>query len=97
MALAAWLALGLGGASAYPDQRCADHIPPGFGSGSWTQGAGHWPPGLECHFLSSSGEASTYREGFDIVWVAVAITAVFASTLTLAFVWHREGIVHLPS
>ena len=99
LTLAAYLALGLGGASAYPDMRCADHLPPGFGAGSWTQGSGLWPPGLECRFRSSDGMESTYRDGFDVVWVAVAMTSAFAAAMGLAVVTvrYREGTVHFSS
>lgn len=99
LTLAAYLALGLGTASAYPDMRCSDHLPPGFGEGSWTQGSGVWPPGLECRFLSSDGVESTYRDGFDVVWVAVAMTSVFAAAMGLVVVTvrYREGTVHFSS
>jgi len=95
VALGAYVALGLGGARAYPDTACARHRPPAFGEGSSTvQSAGLWPPGLQCRFESRAGVA-TYRDGF-LIWVAVAMTAVFAATMGLVVAGYRRGdeIVH---
>ena len=42
---------------------------------------------------------ATYRDGFDLVWVAVAMTAVFAATTGVLVVGsgYREGTVHFSS
>ena len=78
--VAAGLALTFGGATAYPDMACARHRPPGFEKGSsWTQGAGLWPPSLRCRFENPRGQVATYQAGFDVVWAALAFTAVFAA------------------
>lgn len=98
VALAAYLALGFGGARTYSDSACSRYTPPGFDEGFRTQGAGLWPPGLRCRFESQSGVA-TYQDDFDVVWVAVAMTAVFAATMALMVVTvrYREGTVHFSS
>ncbi len=84
LTLAAYLATGTGGANAYSDTACTLHLPPGFGEGtSITQGAGIWPPGLRCRFESTAGVA-TYQAGFDVVWVAAAMTAVVGAAMGVA-------------
>jgi len=82
IALAYWLALAFGGARNYSDTACFRHAPPGFdeGDSAW-QDTGLWPPGLRCRFESSAGVATTYRDGFDGLWVAVAMTAVVAASM----------------
>ena len=98
LALATYLALGMAGVTSYSDTACSRYTPPGFDEGSRTQSAGLWPPGLRCRFESGSGVA-TYQDDFDVVWVAVAMTSVFAATMGLVVVTvrYREGTVHFSS
>jgi hypothetical protein len=50
------------------------------------QSSGLWPPGLQCRFEFSDGEVATYRDSFDGVWVATAMTAAFGAAMGVVVV-----------
>lgn len=50
------------------------------------QSTGLWPPGLRCRFEFADGEVATYRDSFDGVWVAAAMTAVFGAAMGVVVV-----------
>lgn len=76
----------LGGARAFSDTRCSL----GYSGDRNLEGAiivqstGLWPPGLRCRYEFGDGEVTTYRDGFEIVWVATAMTAVFGAAMGVA-------------
>ena len=50
------------------------------------ESTGLWPPGVRCRFEFPDGEVTTYRDSFDGVWVAAAMTTVFGAAMGLIVV-----------
>lgn len=77
-----------GGASAFSDTRCVSDYRGGrnLERGTVEQSTGLWPPGLRCRYEFGDGQVETSREGFDVVWVATAITAVFGASMGVTVV-----------
>ena len=82
------LAFFFGGAKAFSDTRCSL----GYSGGRNLEGAiivqsaGFWPPGLRCRYEFGDGAVTTYSDGFEIVWVATAMTAVFGAAMGVVVV-----------
>ena len=83
LVVAYWLAAFFGGASAFSDARCTSEYRGSRNPERATamQSTGLWPPGLRCRFEFPDGEVATYRDGFEGVWVAAAMTAVFGAAM----------------
>ena len=77
------LASTFGGLGSFSDTRCLSQYSGGRNlvGASVEQSTGSWPPGLRCRYVFGDGEVSTYREGFEGVWVATAMTAVFGAAM----------------
>ena len=82
------LASFFGGISAFSDTRCASeyHGARNLEGASILQSAGAWPPGLRCRYEFRDGDVTAYRAGFDGVWVATAMTAVFGAAMGVVVV-----------
>jgi hypothetical protein len=82
------LAAFFGGANAFSDTSCIFEYrgSRNLEGATIVQSSGFWPPGLRCRYEFGDGEVTTYSDGFEIVWVATAMTAVFGAAMGVVVV-----------
>ena len=80
-----------GGANAFSDTWCTFEYrgSRNLEGATIVQSTGFWPPGLRCRYEFRDGVVTTYRAGFDGVWVAIAMTAVFGAAMGVLVVARR--------
>ena len=82
------LASFFGGVNSFSSTRCSSEYRGGrnLEGASIEQSTGAWPPALMCRYDFRDGEVTTYREGFEGVWVATAMTAMFGAAMGVVVV-----------